>query len=479
MAKLIAIMPPFFGKTLNPQVAVEGRGAFAPILSLVRRRLGGEAVKHYYYPTYLAWIAFAVTLNLLARGRVSPRLRTLGNLAWGLAACAFMVLASEPKDWFYEFRVGYWRAARLAHTDPISMYGVNQLAFVNLPILSLPFLPFASLGEYLAGTVFGLVSVAVAAGAWLQLVRLGKLDGKERWLLAGLFVLNGPLFYCLRQGNATILVLPLLAAALAALLAGQAFRSGMLLAAAGLVKPPLLLLPAYYALRRRWRLTAGSAAVGLGSAALSLLLFGLEVHRAWYERCIQPFAGRALTSYTSQSLSSFLARCLSDGDCGEVWWPVPVDGRFQALHRMLVAALAGVTLLLGLRSAERDRPAAEALDFCLVLCLALVSSPVCWTHYFLLLLLPGALLLGSRVGSPSRGRLAALTCAFLALSPPVRGWSVNRWWQALLVSHYLAGAVLLMGTLAVARQRLGKTAARQDRMLDFKDEPAPPLRRAA
>src|SRR5207302_2590404 len=143
----------------------------------------------------------------------------------------------------------------------------------NLPVLALPFLPFAGLGEYQAGAVFLMLGAALGAGAWLQLVRLGKLDGRARWLLAGLFVLNGPLFYCLRQGNATILVLPLLAAALAGLGAGRPFRSGVLLAAAGLVKPPLLLLPAYYAFRRRWRVVAGSALAGLAAGAASLLFF--------------------------------------------------------------------------------------------------------------------------------------------------------------------------------------------------------------
>ncbi len=416
-------------------------------------------MKHIYYPLYLAWIAAALAFNLAARGRLSGRARAAVNVAWGLSACVFMVLASEPLHWFHDFRIGYWHAGRMALTDPLRMYGVTFLAFVNLPILALPFIPFAGLGEYQAGTVFAALCVAVSAGSWWQLVRLGKLDGKERWLLAGLFVLHGPLFYCLRHGNATILMLPLLAAALAALLAGRPFRSGMLLGAAALVKPPLLLLPAYYALRRRWRVAAGSAAVGLSAVGASLWLFGLDVHRAWYECCVAPFSGRVLTSYTCQSLSSFLVRLLSDGDCWEVGWLIPVDGRFRLLHRLLAGALAGATLLVCRRRAGSDRAAAEKLDFCLVLCLSLVVSPVCWTHYYLLLLLPGALLLGPTVGTPSRGRLAALALAFLALSPPVRGWAVDRWWLAVLGSHYLAGALFLMLVLAAVRWRLAASAS--------------------
>ncbi len=412
-------------------------------------------MKHIIYPLYFAWIAAAVVFNLAGRGRLSRRTRAAGNVAWGLGVCVFMFLASEPLYCFYEFRIGYWHAARLALVDPVNMYGVKDMAFVNLPILALPLLPFAAFGEYEAGALFALLGVAVSIGAWLQLARLGKLDGKGRWLLAGLFVINGPLFYGLRQGNATVLVLPLLAAALAALLAGRAFRAGMLLAAAGLIKPPLLLLPAYYAFRRRWRIAAGSAAVGLAVVAASLLIFGVEVHQAWYERCIQPFAGQALTSYTCQSLTSFLVRWDSIGDCGEFRWMIPFERWPRVLHHLLVAALGGATLLVCCRRPGRERAAAERLDFCLVLCLALVISPICWTHYYLLLLLPAALLLGKIAGRPpSRGRLAALAIAFLALSLPVRGWSVDRWWLCLLVSHYLAGALLLLATLAAARWKL-------------------------
>jgi hypothetical protein len=415
-------------------------------------------VKHIYYPIYLAWIALAVAFNMMARGRLSCRTRAGGNLLWGAGAAAFMILASEPLDWFYEFRIAYWHAARVMFSNPAAMYGQGTFAFVNLPILALPFYPFASMGQYQAGAIFMVLSVALSMVAWRQLVLLGKLDAAGRWLLAGLFVINGPLFYCLRQGNSTILVLPLLAAALAALQDARPYRAGMLLAAAALIKPPLLLLPAYYALRCRWRVAAGSAIVGLTVATGSLLLFGLEVHRAWYECCVTPFVGRALASYTSQSLSSFLARWFCELDSGEVWWPIPVDGRFQLLHRLVVVGLGGVTLLLCLRRAAREQAAAGRLDFCLVLCLALVISPVCWTHYYLLLLLPAALLLGGQGGSPlSKPQWVSLSLAFLAMSLPVRGWSVNHWGLSLLVSHYLSGALLLLVVLAMARHQLTRS----------------------
>jgi hypothetical protein len=413
-------------------------------------------VKHLYYPLYLVAIAAVILFNLVARNRrLSPRLRAAGNIAWGLAMALFMSINCEPKQWFQDFRDGYWRAGRLVLTAPADMYGTRELHFVNLPLLGLPCIPFGFLGEFQAGAIFGVVSLAVTVLAWRQLCALGSLTGDGRWLLAGLFLVNGPLFYSLREGNATTLVLPLLAAALAALLGGKGFRCGALLAVAGLIKPPLLLLPAYYTFRRRWRVAAGSAAVVGTAVVLSLMLFGADVHRVWYERCLGPYAGRPVAAYNSQSATSFLARFWASGDFGEYWGPVEVGLGFQLLNKALLLALTGGVLLLCLRRYRVDEPAAERLDFCLVLGLALLISPICWTHYLLLLLLPAALLLGGRLGGqPTRGQLVVLVLALLAMSLPVRAWALRHWYECLLVAHPFAGEMLLLALLGTARWRL-------------------------
>jgi hypothetical protein len=427
-------------------------------------------MKSIFYPLYIALIALLIAFHQVARRyRLSPSLVSAGYVLWGVLACAFMILASEPSDWFYDFRIGYWHAARHVFTDPIRMYSpnefalvrsANQFAFVNLPVLALPLIPFSRLGQYQAGLLFSLLAGLLAVVAWLQLVRLAELDSPRRLLLAVLFVLNGPLFYGLRQGNSTVLILPLVTAALAALGAGQGVRAGVLLAVAGLIKPPLLLLPAYYTLRGRWRVTAGSALVGGVGLGASLLLFSGEVHRAWYACCVQPFQGCAMVSYNAQSLSSLLARWSCDLPAGDImWlvWPVPLSARYQALHTLLAGCLAAITLLPCWFRTGGQPTASERLNFCLVLCLALVMSPVCWTHYYLLLLLPAAILLGPVGGvPPTRGRLVALAAAFFVMSFPVRGWSIDRQGLSLLVSHYFAGALFLMAILIHTRWTLGR-----------------------
>jgi hypothetical protein len=434
-------------------------------------------VKHLYYPLYLAILAAIVLFHRAGRTRrLSPPLLVAGSIVWGAGTFAFMLLISEPKLWFQDFRQGYWLAGRMALTCPAEMYGCRELNFVNLPLLSLLFVPFAALGEITAGLVFEGISLAVAAAAWRQLCQVAGLTGRMRWVLAGLFVVNGPLVYSLGEGNATTFVLPVLASALAALSAGRSFRCGVLLGVAGLIKPPLLLLPAYYTLRRHVGIAAGSAVVVLTVIGLSLLFFGVDVHRVWYERCVAPYLGRPVAAFNAQSVASALARFWAPGDYGENWSPVAVGPAFHVLNKALLLALAGGVLLVCLRR-SRDAARAERLDFCLVLGLALLISPICWTHYFSLLLLPLALVLGGRLGQPTRGQTAAVALAYLAMSLPVRGWALSHWYVGLLMSHPFAGALLLLATLAHMRWRLG--AAPQPVLTTAPSVPRPADGRAA
>lgn len=228
--------------------------------------------------------------------------------------------------------MAHWEAGRLALCDPPTMYRWDDLGFVNLPIVALLFVPLTWIGPLAAQLAFGVAGVGAVVAAWFVLARRGGLHGRRRWELACLFCLCGPLFYSVREGNLTHFLLIGLALALGCLERGKDALAGALLALAAFIKPPLLLVGGYFALRGRWRMTAAWGTVLVGALAVSVGLFGLDVHRAWYDSCVRPFSGRPMPAYNVQSVAGALARLLTDGDLGRGWHPLDVSRSFRLIH---------------------------------------------------------------------------------------------------------------------------------------------------
>jgi alpha-1,2-mannosyltransferase len=114
----------------------------------------------------------------------------------------------------------------------------------------------------------------LTVATWFLLVRLARLELRERWLLALLFLANGPLMHGLKFGNTSHFILFALTAGLVLLRAGRSAAAGALLGAATMIKPPLLLFGVFFALRRDVRGTLGFGAMCAATAVLSVLLFG-------------------------------------------------------------------------------------------------------------------------------------------------------------------------------------------------------------
>jgi hypothetical protein len=407
------------------------------------------------YGTYFGSCLLAAAFNLAARrAGMRPRLLTAANLLFALVAAPCMLLVSEPPEWLSDFRKAYYAAGRLVLEDPAAMYGADDLRFVNLPILALPFAPLAELPLRPAKWVFTLAGLAAVGVAWALLVRLTRAVGWRRTALGALFVLNGPLYYSLREGNLTHFLLPVLVAAVFSLERRRDVWLGIWVAVAGLFKPPLLLLAGYLAWKRRWGAVASGAAVLLLTVGASVALFGAGVHRVWFDRCVGPYSSRPLTASNVQSASAFLARLTTSGPLHGDWKPVAVGGSFRAMHWLLLAVLAAIPYLAFRRRPAWDQAGAERLEFGAVLCLALLASPVSWTHYYLLLLVPGALALGGR-GSGAMGTslTGVVVAALLLTSPSVVALTSEGGLVRLLASHCWAGGVVLMGALSAARWR--------------------------
>ncbi|HEY9711187.1 MAG TPA: glycosyltransferase family 87 protein [Oculatellaceae cyanobacterium] len=378
----------------------------------------------------------------------------------------FMWIVSDHFPLFSDFNVAYYPAGRLILQNPSELFQEddlkNILGFVNIPIIAILFTPFSFLSLPNAHLLLAVLSGLAIFTACYFLVKLTKVSGSERLALLGLFVINGPLYYSLRQGNSTHFVLLLLLAGLFCIQAKREIWLGSLLAIAGLLKIPLFLLGIYYLMRGRLRVVVGFSATLLAILGASLILFGFDLHLAWFQHCIQPYAGKPMPAFNVQSVDGFLARLLTNSDLIK-WVPIEVSWDFKVIRYALLSLLVGTAIWVCWRSKPPSTLEVENLEFSIVLCLALVISPISWTHYYLFLLLPLSLYLGKRLAVP-KGQLwfnlVLLSTLLISLpvklppqpSNPVLSLVISKF----LVSHYFFGGLLLLGVLLAARWQNSK-----------------------
>src|SRR6185295_9569563 len=241
------------------------------------------------------------------------------------------------------------------------------------------------------------------------------------------------------------------------LASGSQAMAGMILGAASLLKPPLALFLPYFLLRRQVRAAAVMAGVAALAVAASIALFGVELHQFWFREFVLTQGSRPIAAYNVQSVNGFLGHLLTRGHLRD-WYPIDAGLRFRMLSAGLSAALVGAVAAACWRSGPPRAEAARRAELWLVLCLTVLVAPISWTHYDLLLLIPIAALLSRYASLDWRSR-AALAAALALIAPPVVVLSVqnrigNALYERVLISHYFAGAVLLLAILIAERMRL-------------------------
>ncbi len=321
-------------------------------------------------------------------------------------------------------------------------------------------MPLAPLGEVDAAWVFLALGAVATIASFILLLRLGTFQATGAAILALSFLANGPLVNSLREGNTTHFILLLLVIALVLWRAGAEYSAGLVLGLCAMFKLPLLLLAVHFLLRRRWRIVAGGATMIAAIALSSLLVFGLEINLGWYRCCIEPFLGNVMPAFNVQSIDGFLFR-LETGQSGlREWTPLATPMWHKVGRGLLLAAMFAFAFWAIYRS---SRPAAakqsgppsdrDYLEFALVLTLAVVTSPVSWTHYYAMLLLPWGLYLGGRLSVPDDPAtrwlmhggfvLTALPVIILPLEPDWIGAIASR----TVVSAWLFGGLLMLAAL--------------------------------
>lgn len=377
---------------------------------------------------------------------------------------------SEPPTLFSDFYKAYWTAGvhlwrgGLSATYPFTIEG----NWSNLPVLGWPFALLVPFGRDAAGWIYLGLGAGITLAAWILLTRIAGLRGALAAALLFLFLVNGPLLNALREGNSTHFVLLFMVVGLALWQMAREFPAGLAFGMCATIKPPLLLLGLFFLARRRWAVVAGGATTIGVAVLLSLALFGIDGNIAWYRETIGANLGKVMPAFNVQSIDGFLIR-LSTGTTELLYWgPIEASLPHKIVRNAMLALLIGGFAWLMLRAERKDLTSPNGgaptphdfLQFSIVIILALVISPISWTHYYLFLLAPVALYLGGRLPLPQDAvtrwlfwtgyALASLPVIMPAMEldpDPPPGWLAELAART-IVSAWLFGALLLLACFA-------------------------------
>lgn len=388
--------------------------------------------------------------------------------------------APEPdgnKDYSLWYNIG--RAVRAG--DPLYQYANFEVRYMYPPPLAVFVLaPLSGLGYPGFVAVFALANAAAWAVCVGWAPRLVAPPG-ERVTPAGVLVpavaTGAYAWDMFHLGQLNLFLLVLMLAAWAALRHRRPALAGVALGTAVAVKVFPLPAVVYFAARREWTAVAATAATcGVLLGVLPAPVRGFE--RNCYElgqwagymvgdQSGTTMAARSSVGFTwrNSSLVSVAHRLLRPVDAGDrdlVYFRVNVagltPGQAQAVGFGACVTLGGV-LLWATRLRFAPTPAAEGLEWAMVLTLVVLCSPLSWTYFFCWLLPAWAAAVrfcGRRPdrwavgGSVAAGVVLAST-ATQTIDPLVSAYGATTW-GAVMLFLVLAGMRRVEGRLAAGRR---------------------------
>ena len=386
-------------------------------------------------------------------------------VVFGLGLLVFesvSVVASVPSDTFWDFLNAYYLAGKAAwHNDHgllRDLIGRGHTGFVNIPIVAYALAPLGALPPLLAALVMTIVGLALTLATWFMLVRLARLEVREQWLLGFLFLANGPLINGIKWGNLSYYILPALAGGLLLLRMGRSGWAGVLLGLAAVIKPPLALFGIFFLLRRDWRGLFGFACVGLLTILASLVVFGWADNLYWFEHCIVGYSQNWLATAAVQSVCAFILRFEAGARMVGFFPQAPSQGQ-KLLAQLITLAIFLFAALAAMRPftpgkdlTEADKELRRDLQYLLILCVCLISSPLNWAHYYAWLLIPTAYFLAAQARASFPRGARRVGWAAIAMVTPLVGlaWTGPQGplmvlYRCLFVSHLFIGGLLFVG----------------------------------
>jgi hypothetical protein len=372
----------------------------------------------------------------------------------------------------------YYTAARLAHEgfDTSRMYEWDWLQrekdhrAVDVRIIGLvPITPFSTLvmwpltrlAPLTAKHIWILLSLAFLIPlCWL----LRSMTGLTYQRAALAFAVSVPLYRNLEFGQFYVLLILLIVAACWAYLRKYYAWAGALIAIAAACKIFPVLLFIFFLQRRSWRALISGVVTGLAAAAVSVAVFGWNVHRTYLHE-ILPWTmhGAALPPYTPVASFSSVLHYLFLSE--PQWNPHPWHDSPLCYALLLpvlqMLTLAPAVLLIRRGDNTRDR---ILLEWSALVTATLAISTVPASYNFVLMVLPVCVLAAKFLRRGWYGWLAALLVVYFGIGFPI---AAPHRATGLLVLLYGPRLPLMLALLAGIYLLLWRDRAAKDTAQDW------------
>ncbi len=245
------------------------------------------------------------------------------------------------------------------------------------------------------------------------------MTGLSAQRLALIFALNFPFYRNLQFGQFYVLLLLLITAACWVYLRGLQAQAGVLTAVAAAAKIFPLLFLIFFLQRRAWRALVWAAVTGAATLALSVAVFGWNVHRTYlYEILPATLHGEAMPPYgINASIAGVLhSLFLAEPQWNPNPWHPSVLGYSILLPALQMLLLAPAVLLI---SKEDNSPRRILLEWSALITASLTVSTIPASYNFVLMVLPMCVLSSILLERRQYGWLAILLVAYVGIGFPM------------------------------------------------------------
>jgi len=288
----------------------------------------------------------------------------------------------------------------------------------------------------------------------------GQQSLRTEWLMAGSAMLLGitymPILGGYSLGQFQLACNALVALAILLFLQKRQLCAGIVIGLFCLIKPQLALVGLWALLRREYRLAIGMALIGVPGVLLSVALYGVQ-SLVDYAGVLQTLSRQSEAYFYNQSLAGILLR-FRDPQLSTLLLPMgsPLPPYVGWIHQISTIHTGLLILLALVIRSKVPGTAARLVDFCTMITVATVASPVAWNHHFGVLF-PVFLAIAPIVFAMPRRAvpLTLLSLAWLAIGAAVimPDALYHSRWTGLLGEQMFVGGQILVALLVLIQLR--------------------------